>query len=149
MVDAAGLKKLRANSGDKYTLVDFWATWCSSCIAEFADLQNSFLMYSDRSLNLVTVSVNSPDEKQGVLRFLQKHHATSENLLFDSDDAARLQAAFDPEWQSAVPYTILLGPNGKVLYKSLGSVDILQLRRKILAAVPSDYVGFNKYWKEQ
>jgi hypothetical protein len=35
------------------------------------------------------------------------------------------------------------------LYKSLGSVDILQLRRKILAAVPSDYVGFNKYWKEQ
>ena len=72
MVDAAGLKKLRANSGDKYTLVDFWATWCSSCIAEFADLQNSFLMYSDRSLNLVTVSVNSPDEKQGVLRFLQK-----------------------------------------------------------------------------
>jgi hypothetical protein len=37
-----------------------------------------------------------------------------------------------PKWQSAVPYTILLGPNGKVLYKTLGSVDILQLRRRIL-----------------
>ncbi len=149
MVGAAGLKKLRVNRGEKYTLVDFWATWCSSCIAEFADLQNTYRMYSDRGLNLVTVSVNSPDEKQGVLNFLQKHHATSENLLLDSDDAASLQAAFDPEWQSAVPYTILLGPNGKVLYKTLGSVDILQLRRKILAAVPSAYIGFNKYWEGQ
>jgi len=149
MVNAADLKKLRANSGDQYTLVDFWATWCSSCIAEFADLQNTFRMYSDRGLNLVTVSVNSPDEKRSVLSFLQKHHATSRNLLLDSDDAASLQAAFDPKWQSAVPYTVLLGPDGKVLYKSLGSVDILQLRRKILAAVPSAYIGFNKYWEGQ
>lgn len=146
MISAAGLGKLRANAGDNYTLVAFWATWCSSCIAEFADLQNTYRMYSDRGLNLVTVSVNSPDEKRSVLNFLQKHHATSENLLLDSDDAASLQAAFDPKWQSAVPYTILLGPGGKVIYKTLGSVDILQLRRRILAVVPSAYIGFNKYW---
>jgi peroxiredoxin len=149
MVGAAELKKLRSNVGDKYTLVDFWATWCSSCIAEFADIENTYRMYSDRGLNLVTVSVNSPDEKQGVLTFLKKHNATSENLLLDSDDAASLQTAFDPTWQSAVPYTILLGPNGKVLYKTLGSVDILELRRELLSTVPSDYIGFNKYWEGQ
>ncbi len=147
MVNAAELKKLRANAGNNYTLIDFWATWCSSCVAEFADLQNTFRMYNDRGFKLVTISVNTPDEKQSVLRFLQRQHATSENLLFDSDDTATLQAAFDPKWQSAVPYTVLLGPNGTVLYKSLGSVDILDLRRKILAAMPSDYVGFNKYWE--
>lgn len=149
LVDAAGLKKLRANAGDDYTLVSFWATWCGSCVAEFADLQDTFRMYSDRGFKLVTVSANMPDEKPSVLRFLQRKHATSENLLFDSDDATKLQAAFDPKWQSAVPYTVLLGPNGKVLYSSLGSVDILELRRKILAAVPSDYIGFNKYWTAQ
>jgi len=149
MVDAAGLKKLRANAGDNYTLVDFWATWCGSCVAEFADLQDTFRMYNDRGFKLVTVSVNSPDEKASVQRFLQRKHATSENLLFSSDDTATLQAAFDPKWQSAVPYTVLLGPNGKVLFTSLGSVDILQLRRKILAAMPSDYIGFNKYWAGQ
>lgn len=148
-VDAAGLKKLRANAGDNYTLIDFWATWCGSCVAEFSDLQDTFRMYNDRGFKLVTVSVNTPDEKQSVLRFLQRKHATSENLLFSSDDTAALQAAFDPEWQSAVPYTVLLGPNGKVLYSSLGSVDILQLRRKILAVMPSDYIGFNKYWMGQ
>jgi peroxiredoxin len=149
LVDAAGLKKLRANSGDNYTLVAFWATWCTSCVAEFSDLQDTFRMYRDRGFNLVTVSVNTPDEKQSVLRLLEKKHATSRNLLFASDDTAALQAAFDPKWQSAVPYTVLLGPNGKVLYNSLGSVDILDLRRKILAAMPSDYIGFNKYWMGQ
>jgi len=148
-VDAAGLKALRANTGDNYTLVSFWATWCGSCVAEFSDFQDTFRMYSDRGFNLVTVSVNTPDEKQSVLRFLQRKHATSRNLLFASDDTAALQAAFDPKWQSAVPYTVLLGPNGKVLYSSLGSVDILELRRKILAVMPSDYVGFNQYWMGQ
>ena len=146
LVDAQGLKKLRANAGDNFTLVSFWATWCGSCIAEFSDLQDTFRMYSDRSFNLVTVSANMPDEKPSVLRLLQKKHATSRNLLFASDDTAALQAAFDPKWQSAVPYTVLLGPNGKVLYSSLGSVDILELRRKLLAAMPSDYIGFNQYW---
>ena len=146
LVDAQGLKKLRANAGDNFTLVSFWATWCGSCVAEFSDLQDTFRMYSDRGFNLVTVSANMPDEKPSVLRLLQKKHATSRNLLFGSDDTAALQAAFDPKWQSAVPYTVLLGPNGKVLYSTLGSVDILELRRKLLAAMPSDYIGFNRYW---
>lgn len=149
MVDGAELRKLRANAGDNYTLIDFWATWCGSCVAEFSDLQDTYRMYSDRGLKLVTISVNTPDEKANVLRFLQRHDATSDNLLFDSDNTAVLQAAFDPKWQSAVPYTVLLGPNGKVLFSSLGSVDILQLRRSILAAMPSDYIGFNRYWAGQ
>lgn len=149
MADAAGLSKLRANAGDTYTLVSFWATWCGSCVAEFSDLQDTFRMYSDRGLQLVTVSVNMPDEKAGVLRFLRRKHATSRNLLFASDNTAALQTAFDPKWQSAVPYTVLLGPNGKVLYNTLGSVDILDLRRRLLAVMPSDYIGFNKYWQGQ
>jgi peroxiredoxin len=144
--DVADLKKLRANAGDRYTLVSFWATWCGSCVAEFSDLQDTFRMYDDRGFKLVTVSANSPDEKQGVLKFLNRKHATSTNLIFASDDVATLQAAFDPKWQSAVPYTVLLGPNGTVLYKTMGSVDIVELRRKVLAAMPSDYIGFNKYW---
>jgi peroxiredoxin len=145
-VDAAELKKLRTNTGGRVTVVSFWATWCGSCVAEFSDLQDTYRMYSPRDFDLVTVAANMPDEEPSVLRFLQKKHATTRNLLFGSDDTAALQAAFDPAWQSAVPYTVVFGPDGKVIYKTLGSVDLLEMRRKILAVMPSDYIGFNKYW---
>jgi peroxiredoxin len=147
MATAADLKTLRANPAKHMTLISFWATWCGSCIAEFSDLEDTYQMYKVRDFDLVTVSANMPDEKNGVLKMLEKKHAVSRNLLFASDDTAALQAAFDPSWQSAVPYTILLDADGKVLYKNLGSVDILELRRAILANLLSDYIGFNQYWQ--
>jgi peroxiredoxin len=147
MATAEDLKRLRENPSKHMTLISFWATWCGSCIDEFADLEETYLMYQVRDFDLVTVAANMPDEKPGVMRMLEKKHATSRNLLFASDDTAALQAAFDPAWQSAVPYTVLLDADGKVLYKNLGSVDILELRRTILANLPSDYIGFNQYWQ--
>ena len=149
MASAADLKTLRTNPGHKTLLVSFWATWCGSCIHEFPDLEDTFRMYGVRDLELVTVAANLPEEKAGVLRVLEKMHATSRNLLFASDDTAALQAAFDPQWESAVPYTVLIGPDGKVLYQKQGSLDILELRRTILANLPSDYEGFNRYWAGQ
>jgi thiol-disulfide isomerase/thioredoxin len=147
MATADDLKKLRKNWSKRMTLISFWATWCGSCIEEFADLEDTYLMYKVRDFDLVTVSANMPDEKAGVLRMLKNKRATSKNLLFSSTDTEALQKAFDPTWESAVPYTILLDADGKVLYKNLGSVDILELRRTILANMPSDYVGFNQYWQ--
>jgi len=149
LASKADLEKLRTNPSHQMMLVDFWATWCGSCIVEFADLENTLRMYSDRDLSLVTVSANMPDEKAGVLRFLQKQHATSTNLLFDSDDTEALQKAFDPAWDSAVPYTVLLSADGKVLYKEMGTVDLLKLRRTILANLPAEYIGFSKYWQSR
>jgi peroxiredoxin len=147
MATAEDLKRLRQNPGKHMALVSFWATWCGSCIDEFADFQETFQMYKVRDFELITVSANMPEERDGVLRMLEKKHATSRNFLFASNDTAALQSAFDPTWESAVPYTVLLDPNGRVLYKNLGSVDVLELRRTILANLPSDYIGFNQYWQ--
>jgi len=146
MASAADLRTLRANPAHKMLLVSFWATWCGSCIHEFSDFQDTFRMYGVRDLELVTVAANMPDEKNGVLQILKKMHATSHNMLFASNDTAALQTAFDPKWESAVPYTVLISPDGQVLYRQQGSVDMLELRRTILANLPSDYEGFNKYW---
>jgi peroxiredoxin len=149
MASAADLAKLRSNPSRKTLLVSFWATWCGSCIHEFPDMEDTYRMYGVRDVELVTVAANMPDEKAGVQRILEKMHATSRNLLFASADTAALQAAFDPTWESAVPYTVVIAPDGKILYRKQGSVDILELRRTILATLPSDYEGFNRYWSEQ
>jgi peroxiredoxin len=146
MVSAGGLKELRANRGGRLTLVSFWATWCGSCIHEFPDIETTYRMYKVRDFDLVTVAANMPDERPAVQRMLEKQHATGRNLLFASDDIPAMQKAFDPEWESAVPYTALLGPDGKMLYRKIGEVDILELRRAILANMHSEYIGFNRYW---
>jgi thiol-disulfide isomerase/thioredoxin len=146
-VTAEGLKALRANATNKVVLVNFWATWCGPCLAEFPDLQTTWRMYKGRDFELVTVATNMPDEREGVVKALEKQHATSRNLHIASDDVYAMQAAFDAKWEAGVPFTMVLGPGGKVLYKKQGEVDILEVRRVILGNLPDpDYVGHRAYW---
>jgi thiol-disulfide isomerase/thioredoxin len=141
------LKKLRANPTGKLLLVNFWATWCGPCVVEFPDLETTYRMFRTRDFDMVTVATNLPDEKPGVMKFLQKQHASGRNLIFASTDTYAMQAAFDPKWESGVPYTVLLAVDGTVLFKQTGDLDVLALRRAILANLPdSDYLGHRAYW---
>ena len=149
VASADDLKKLRANPTGKLLLVSFWATWCGPCVHEFPEIETTYRMYRVREFDLVTVSTNMRDEKNDVLKMLEKQHASSRNLLFGSDDTYAMQAAFDPKWQSAVPYTVLIAPNGKLVYERQGDVDFLELRRTILANLTAAYSGFQKYWTPQ
>jgi peroxiredoxin len=144
---AADLKKLRANPTGKVLLVNFWATWCGPCLVEFPALQTTWRMFRKRDFDYVTISTNLPDEKAGVLKALQKEHASTRNLQFASDDTYAMQAAFDAKWESGVPFTMLISPEGKVLYQKVGEVDVLELRRIILGNLPDlDYLGHRAYW---
>jgi peroxiredoxin len=150
-VSADALKALHTNADGNVRLIQFWSTRCSECLKDFAGIQDIYRMYSDRNFELVVVAMNKPEEKPVVTQWLEKAHATSRNLLFDSGNTAALQKAFDPKWEAGpeVPYTILVDADGNVLYQTDKPVDQLKLRRTILANLPSAYIGLNNYWLEK
>ena len=85
-----------------------------------AAFETMYRMYGHRAFDLVTVSINYPDEKAGVEKVLTAEHATSTNLILSSTDIYPQLAAFDPDWNAAVPYTLLIRPDGEIAYKMQG-----------------------------
>jgi peroxiredoxin len=142
-----GVKALRANATDKTILINFWATWCAPCVAEFPDLLKTWRMYRKRPYELVTITVNYPDEEKAVRKFLESQHASAKNYISSTMDPHELVRTLDPDWNGGVPYSMIIAPGGTVLYKSGGTLDVLKTRRLILASFPDDdYVGQNAYW---
>jgi thiol-disulfide isomerase/thioredoxin len=143
------LRALRKNTTAKLLLVDFWATWCGPCRKELPVFETMYRMYGHRAFDLVTVSINYPDEKPGVEKVLQAEHATSTNYILGSTDLYAQLAAFDPDWNAAVPYTLLIRPDGTIAFKAQStSVDPLKLKRAIIANLADDdYIGHQAYWK--
>jgi hypothetical protein len=144
------LQKLRANPAKKLTLVSFWDTRCRPCIEQFAGIQTTYRMYSVRGFELVTVAANAAESRTAVQQVLEKQHATSRNLLLSSGDEKSFERAFDPQWDSprdaSLPYTVLIAPDGRIVYRQLGASNMLELRRAILANIDWEYEGFSRYW---
>ncbi len=148
MASIDDLKTLRLNKGTgKIVLINFWATWCAPCVEEFPELQTMLRMYRKRALDIVTVSINSPDENNFVKKFLEEQHALTRNYQFAGDDSADAVKAFGNNWAGGVPYTVLIGMDGEVLYQEQGSMNALEVKRAILRALPDDkYLGQQAYW---
>lgn len=58
-----GKEVVYQSSAAKYTLIDFWATWCSPCILELPTVRNVQKNYQDKGLNVVFVSLDAHPEK--------------------------------------------------------------------------------------
>ena len=136
-IDAQGLHELRANQSGpaeerKLRLVNFWATWCGPCITEFPDLMDIHRWYRQREFELITVAAHYPDEEQEALRFLEKQHASNRNFIFGDPNKHQLMEAFDKAWSGALPFTLLIDPDGNEIYRKEGSFDPLELKRVIV-----------------
>jgi thiol-disulfide isomerase/thioredoxin len=73
----ATLAKLRG----KVVLVDFWATWCPSCVEQFPHTVEMHRKYSGRGLAVVSVSLDEPDAEPQVREFLRGSGANFDNLI--------------------------------------------------------------------
>jgi thiol-disulfide isomerase/thioredoxin len=132
-VDAAALAALRANKDSgKIRLINVWATWCGPCVIEFPDLVATNLQFRHRDFELVTVAAEYPKMEAKVLKFLQGQHASMRNVMFGDTDKYALMEALDPEWNGALPHTLVVDEKGEVIFRKTGPLDFLELRRLLL-----------------
>lgn len=138
-IDAQGIKDLISNSSsDKLRLINIWATWCGPCVMEFPDLVIIDRMYRGRPFEFISISADKQARKPDVLSFLQKQQASNKNYIFNKDDVYELIEAVDPEWQGALPYTLLIEPGGKIVYKKQDTINPAQMKKLI---VEDKYIG--------
>ncbi len=139
VIDEAGIKNLIRNDSRKVRLVNIWATWCGPCVVEFPELVAMNRMYRGRDFEFITISADSPEGKEAALAFLKKQQASSNNYIFNIDDKYRLIEAIDKDWVGALPYTIVIEPGGKVLYRVMGALVPLELKRAIVSRLGRYY----------
>jgi len=137
-IDADGVRELIRNNTGKVRLINIWASWCGPCITEMPDLVIIDRMYRNRPFEFITISADKMDRKPEALRILKEKQASNSNYIFSKDDVYELIEAVDPEWQGALPYTLLIEPGGKIIYRKQDTIDPLQIKKLI---VGSKYLG--------
>ena len=84
------LSKLRG----KVVLVDFWATWCPSCVEQFPQTVETYRNYADRGLAVISVSLDDPEDEAKVRAFLIDKGARFDNLLSKYGNGVEAMEAF-------------------------------------------------------
>ncbi len=140
-IDAEGVKKLAANDTGKLRLVNVWATWCGPCVEELDELVTIHRMYRKRDFEVITISLDEAEQKDRALKTLEEKHASTKNYLFSSPDRDKLAEALDPDWPGPLPYTVLIAPGGKVLYRHYRPIDPLEVKHTIVEYLGRTYAS--------
>ena len=107
-------KALRQAHAGKPIVVHFWGLTCGPCLAELPNWTAALKKRTDLKLVLVDASPFG-DEPGEVTAALKKSGLDSqENWLFADSFEERLRFEIDPRWRGEMPYTLLIGRDGKV-----------------------------------
>ena len=146
LIDKAGIAKLRANTTNKYRVINVWATWCAPCVKEFPDLVEISRKFDMRDFEFISISLDKPEDKANAEAFLFKHaaglskkvenslkaeHRTTNSYLFagSGDDLA---AVLDKDMAGPIPHTIVVAPGGEIVYRHTGIIDLAETENAIL-----------------
>ena len=154
MIDVAGVAALCKNGTPKLRLINVWATTCVPCVIEFPELVKISRQFGNRSFELITISADNPDDADRVKTFLEKRGVAmparvkrsvsdegrqTNNYIFSGANMTKLFDVLDPESPAVLPHTVLLSPEGKILWRHNGMVDGDQLRDAILESLGRFY----------
>ncbi len=115
----------------KYTIVDFWASWCKPCRMENPNVVRVYNKYHDKGLNIISVSLDQPGQKQRWINAIKKdqmdwYHVS--NLQFWNDPIPRSYGV------RAIPATFLLDETGTIVAKNLRGKELEDKIAELLGA---------------
>jgi thiol-disulfide isomerase/thioredoxin len=130
VIDEAGLKKAIQPNG-KPLLINFWATWCDPCREEFPDLVKLNADYKGK-IDFIVISLDDLAElKHDVPRFLDEMKSDMPAYLLKVPDESAAISSVSKDWTGGLPFTILFGVDGKMVYLRQGKVALPTLRTNL------------------
>lgn len=97
----------------KYVLLDFWATWCKPCIAEFPRLKEAYEA-AGQDARFVMISLSLDADIEAPRRFLAEEKLPWHQVYLGEEN--RVSKAYG---LSSIPATFLIGPDGKILARGI------------------------------
>ena len=113
-----------ADQRGKVVMVNFWATWCPACRADWPVWQQVYERYQDRDFEMVAVSIDR--DQKALTRFLDRYPYTVPVVWrFDSREKDGFSAI------RKTPTTYFIGKDGRVAEVRLGRMSAEQLTATI------------------
>ena len=109
-----------ASRKGKVVLVDFWATWCRPCRAELPNVIKTYQKHHSQGFEIIGVSLDSDRDKLDL--FLKQQDGMTWPQYFDGQGwGNKLAGKYGVE---AIPFALLIGPDGKIIGKDLRGEDL-------------------------
>jgi thiol-disulfide isomerase/thioredoxin len=113
--DLAGKPLSVGNYKGKVVLVDFWATWCGPCRAELPNVIDTYKKHHADGFEIIGVSLDSEGSKLDA--FLSKQEGMTWPQYFDG--LAWNNKLAKKYGVQSIPFTVLVGKDGKVIGTNL------------------------------
>lgn len=127
--DMAGKTRHLSEWNGKVVLLNFWATWCGPCREEMPLLDRT---RGTQGLEVVGVAV---DDREAVKDYLKDYPVAYPILL--GDDTANPELLFGDR-RSVLPYSVLIGKDGKLLAQQEGRFTPELLRSWLSENLPRE-----------
>ncbi len=125
--DTGGKPRRLSEWNGQVVLINFWATWCGPCREEMPLLDHA------RGKNGVEVIGVAVDDSTAVAEYLKDNPVGYPILLATDDSNAELMFG---DTRSVLPYSVLIGKDGKLLAQRAGSFSPEMLKSWLSENLP-------------